>query len=137
MDILGSCRNQHHLSVSVNCEISFFVLIHRSSASVCSQLCVCMCMCVCVCVCVCLRLVTQSGLTLLTQWMVAQQAPLSMGFSRQEYWTEPEFPVSPALQEDFIPTEPSGKPSSQLHSCSNTLKCGPDQALQYYSMNPD
>ena len=36
------------------------------------------CACVCVCVCVCLRLVTQSCLTLLTQGMVAQQAPPSM-----------------------------------------------------------
>ena len=28
-----------------------------------------------------------------TLWMVAHQAPLSMGFSRQEYWST--FPVSP------------------------------------------
>ena len=48
-----------------------------------------------------------------TLWTVARQAPLSMGFSRQEYWselpclapgnfpnpgTEPASPVSPALQ---------------------------------------
>ena len=39
-------------------------------------------MCVCVCVCV---LVTQLCLTLVTS--VAHQAPLSMEFSRQEYWT--------------------------------------------------
>ena len=53
------------------------------------------------------------------------QAPLSMGFSRQEYWsglpfpsardlpdlgTELMSPVSPALQLDFLPAEPSGKP---------------------------
>ena len=38
----------------------------------------CVHVCACVCVCVCLHLVTQSCLTLLTQWMVAQQAPLSM-----------------------------------------------------------
>ena len=33
-------------------------------------------------------LVTQSGLTLfVTPWMAARQAPLSMGFPRQEYWS--------------------------------------------------
>ena len=41
-------------------------------------------LCVCVCVCV---LVAQLCLTLTTAWTVAQQAPLSMGFSRQEYWS--------------------------------------------------
>ena len=32
-------------------------------------------------------LVTQSGLTLVTSWTVACQAPLSMEFSKQEYWS--------------------------------------------------
>ena len=27
-----------------------------------------------------------------TPWTVAYQAPLSMGFSRQEYWSELQFP---------------------------------------------
>ena len=55
-------------------------------------------------------------------WTVAHQAPLSMGFPRQEYWsglplpspgdlpnpgTEPE---SPALAGRFFTTEPPGKP---------------------------
>ena len=31
--------------------------------------------------------VTQSCLTLATSWIAAYQAPLSMGFSRQEYWS--------------------------------------------------
>ena len=34
------------------------------------------------------KLVTKSCLTLVTLWTVARQAPLSMGFSRQEYWSE-------------------------------------------------
>ena len=38
-----------------------------------------LCVCVCVCVCVC-----DSA----TLWTVAHQAPLSMGFSRQEYWRQ-------------------------------------------------
>ena len=64
-------------------------------------------------------------LTLCDSWTVAHQAPLSMGFSRQEYWsglpcpppgdlpnpgTEPTSPVSPALQADSLPIETSGKP---------------------------
>ena len=32
-------------------------------------------------------LVAQSCLTLATPWTVAHQAPLSMGFSRQEHWS--------------------------------------------------
>ena len=53
---------------------------------------------------------------------VAQQAPLSMEFSRQEYWSEEPFPSpgdlphpgskprSPALQTDSLPSELPGKP---------------------------
>ena len=37
-------------------------------------------------------LVAQSCLTLATLWTVARQAPLSMGFSRQEYWSGLPFP---------------------------------------------
>ena len=56
-------------------------------------------------------------------WTVARQAPLSMEFSRQEYWGRLPFPspgdlsnsgteaASPALQVDCLPLEPSGKPS--------------------------
>ena len=54
-----------------------------------------------------------------TLWTVARQAPLSMGFSRQEYWSglpfpppgdfpvlgiEPEFLMSPALAGKFFTT---------------------------------
>ena len=31
--------------------------------------------------------VTQSCLTLVTPWTVARKVPLSMGFSRQEFWS--------------------------------------------------
>ena len=52
-----------------------------------------------------------------TQWTVAYQAPPSMGFSRQEYWSGLPFPSpgdlpnsgielgSPALQADALPSE--------------------------------
>ena len=63
-------------------------------------------------------LVVQSGLTLVTPWTTACQAPLSMAFSRQEYWSGVPFPSprnlpdlgmesgSPALQEDSLLCEP-------------------------------
>ena len=66
-------------------------------------------------------LVSKSWLTLLTPWTVACQAPLSMGFFRQEYWSGLPFPSpgdlpnpgieprSPALQADSLPTELWGK----------------------------
>ena len=40
--------------------------------------------CVCVCVCVSCSIVSDSAI----QWAVVCQALLSMGFSRQEYWSE-------------------------------------------------
>ena len=53
-----------------------------------------------------------------TPWTVAHEAPLSMGFSRQEYWSglplpssgglpDPRIkPRSPALQANALPSEP-------------------------------
>ena len=38
-------------------------------------------------------LVTKACLILATPWTVACQAPLSMGFSRQEYWSGLPFPT--------------------------------------------
>ena len=49
--------------------------------------------CVHACVCVCARMHTLSRVLLfVTAWTVARQAPLSMGFSRQEYWSGLPFP---------------------------------------------
>ena len=57
-----------------------------------------------------------------TPWTGVHQAPLSMEFSRQEYWSGLPFPppvdlpdpgiepVSPALAGGFFTTEPPGKP---------------------------
>ena len=60
-----------------------------------------------------------------TPWTVAHQAPLSMEFFRQEYWSglpfpppgdlpnpgiKPTSPVSPELADGFFTTEPPGKP---------------------------
>ena len=48
--------------------------------------------CVYVCVCVSVCLVSQLCLTLGDPWTAAHQAPLSMEFSRQEYWSGLPFP---------------------------------------------
>jgi len=58
---------------------------------------------------------------------VACQAPLSMGFSRQEHWSGLPFPSpgdlpdprsepgSPALEGDSLLTKPSGKPAKFIN----------------------
>ena len=60
-----------------------------------------------------------------TLWTLAHQSPLSMGFSRQEYWSglpgpplgdlpdpgiEPASPVAPALQAGSLPLSHQGSP---------------------------
>ena len=68
-----------------------------------------------------------------TLWTIAHQAPLSMGFSRQEYWSGLPFfapgnfpdpgiePRSTALQVDSLPAEPPGKPNSKTFSSVQSL----------------
>ena len=86
-------------------------------------------MCVCVCVCVCVQLLSHVQF-FATLWTVARQASLSMGFSRQEYWTrllfpslgdlpdleiKPVSPTSPALAGRFFTTETPGKHHSFIY----------------------
>ena len=75
-----------------------------------------------------------------TPWTVACQAPLSVGFSKQECWSglpfpppghlpnpgvEPESPVPPSLADGFFTTEPLGKPfCTWVHSDEETLGVG-------------
>ena len=66
--------------------------------------------------------IAQSCLTVCYPWTVAHQAPLSMGFSRQEYWSGSPFPSpgdlpdpgikprSPTSQADTLTSAPPGKP---------------------------
>ena len=84
---------------------------------------------VCVCVCVfSLSLLSDSVIL----WTVACQAPLSMGFSRQEYWSGLPFPspgdlpdprielaspVSPVLQINFLLLSHQGSPGMSGDSC--------------------
>ena len=77
--------------------------------------------------------VAQSCPTLCDPWTVAHQAPLSMGFSRQEYWSGLPFPSpgdlpdpgieprSPTLQADALTSAPPGKPP-----------CIPNLVISYY-----
>ena len=83
-----------------------------------------------------------------TPWTVAHQAPPSMGFSRQEYWSGLPFPSpgdlpdpgikprSPTLQADALTSEPPGKPTfcnkkgllllekaSQIYRSNNNFLC--------------
>ena len=74
---------------------------------------------ICVCVCACLQSQFSRVQLFATRWTVAHQAPLSVGFSSQEYWSglpcpppgdlpnpgiEPMSPVSPALAAGFFTT---------------------------------
>ena len=81
-----------------------------------------------------------------TPWTIACQAPLSMGFSRQEYWSglpspPPEDlpnpgikPVSPAMAGGFLPLAPRGKPKYSYSSrfadnnISQNMKLGKEAA---------
>ena len=63
-----------------------------------------------------------------TPWIVACQAPLSVEFSRQEYWSGLPFPTSgdlpnpgiklgsPETEADSLPSEPPGKPREKIVS---------------------
>ena len=60
-------------------------------------------MCVCVCVCVSRSVMSNS----VTPWTVTHQGPLSMEFSRQEYWSGLPFPSpgdlpDPGLEPRFL-----------------------------------
>ena len=71
-----------------------------------------------------------------TLWTVAHQAPLSIGFSRQEYWNglpcpppgdlpdpgiKPESSASPALQVDSLPLGHGEKPNRVLLVCKDWM----------------
>ena len=70
-----------------------------------------------------------------TPWTAASQAPPSMGFSRQEYWSGLPFPSpgdlpdsgiepgSPSLQVDALPSKPPGKPWSSQTRDQTQISC--------------
>ena len=69
-----------------------------------------------------------------TPWTIAYQVPLSMGFSRQEYWNGLPFPspgdlphpgiqpTSPALAGKLFTTEPQGSPNG-MRGTGNFVFC--------------
>ena len=74
-----------------------------------------------------------------TPWTIAHQAPLSVGFSRQEHWSglpfpppgdspnrgiEPIYPASPALAGGFFTSEPLGKHSLSVEMDKYTNQLG-------------
>ena len=94
---------------------------------------------VCVCVCMC-SIVPDSA----TPWTVALQAPLSVGFSRQVYWSGLPFPtsghlpdpgiepsslVSPVMAGGFFTTEPP-RSDSILGLAGHRVSVGLPQVAQ-------
>ena len=91
-----------------------------------------------------------------TPRMVAHQAPLSMGFSRQEYWRGLSFPSpgdppdpgikpgSPALQADSLPSEPPPAHKPQVLRAWNSFqdphagrrRCQGLSIIQQHSLKP-
>ena len=79
-----------------------------------------------------------------TPWTVACQAPLSMGLSRQEYWSGLPFPSpgdlsnpgiepgSSALQADSLPPEPPGKLQGQKSLIICYDKLGKNQCSNFF-----
>ena len=77
-----------------------------------------------------------------TPWTVTHQPPLSMEFSRKEYWSElPYLPSgdlcnagikgrSPVLQVDSLPSEPPGKPKNTSWKPSLSLGGFPNQGME-------
>ena len=78
-----------------------------------------------------------------TTWTVAHQAPLSMGFSRQEYQKGLPFPTpgnlpepgiehtSPALAGRFYTTEPPRKFIENCFHLNFSVECGPSTLPQF------
>ena len=77
-------------------------------------------------VCLVSSVVSDSGIP----WTVAHKAPLSLGFSRQEYWSgspfsppgdlpnagiKPTSPTASALASKFLPLSPLGNPQSKWY----------------------
>ena len=75
-------------------------------------------------------------------WTVAHQAPLSMGFPRQEYWSGLPFPSprdlphpgieieSPALADSFLTTESSGTPQWRHYQMPKVQGALPEPKLR-------
>ena len=81
------------------------------------RVCVCVRACVCVCVCVCCCF--SPARLFSTLWTVARQAPMTMGFSRQEYQSELSFP------------SPGDLPDPRIEPCISCI----DREVLYHQHN--
>ena len=109
---LGEEKPQHPAQVGCDCGSLWWPLLVKVAG-------------ILVSVCVC-ELLSRVQL-FVTPWTAAHQVPLSMEFSRQEYWSGLPFPSpgdlpnpgieprSPTLQADSLPSEPPGKPINKVH----------------------
>ena len=82
-----------------------------------------------------------------TPWTVVQQAPLSMRFPKQAYWSGLPFPlpedlyhpeielVSPALANGFFTTEPPGKQTkyTPISNKNSRNSATPDLPTGFYT----
>ena len=78
--------------------------------------------------------------------MADHQASLSLGFSRQEYWSGLPFPspgdlpdpgiepMSPALQADALPSEPPGKFNIDIRHDKNWLELTSSKMVDYLAL---
>ena len=104
------------LPLTHRCHLSSFpihILSECRETSLLEPFCEISSLCVCVCVCVCALRHFSCVQLFATPWTITHQAPLSLGFPRQKYWSglpfpspgdlldwgiKPVSPVAPALQ---------------------------------------
>ena len=137
----------------------YYILVLRGSGfsreteSIGDHLSVCLSPCLLIStLCVCTQLLSHVWL-FETLWSVTHPTPLSMGFSRQEYWTglpcpppgdlpdpgiEPASPESPALQADSSPLSHWGSPMEAMYPWPHTLPyvslpSGSSWAVSFYN----
>ena len=97
---------------------------------------------VCVCVCVCVLSCFGHVQLFAIPWTVARQAPLSVGFSRQEQWSGLSFPIlgylpdpgietasltSPALADGFFTAKATGETYKAILFLASHLPTSPLQ----------
>ena len=99
----------------------------------------------CVCVCVWVWKSLSCIWLFATPWTVTWQAPLSMGFSRQEYWSGYPFPSpedlldlgikprTPVFQADFSPSESWLSLHASLHALSMRPRESPLKCFFFFS----
>ena len=126
---LTICYNIHqtniHNKIDHFCVMKYKIQWHQIHSYCCAYMCS---YCLHTCVVLSCSVLFDSAIL----WTVAHQAPLSMGFPRQEYWSrfpflspgdlphpgiEPASPITPALEEDSLPLGHLGSPY-----CCTTIK---------------